>query len=231
MGALAITHHKARRAVVKALGSFKDEAVFRALLPLAAQDPSYFVEAEAVLAAARTKAEGAFEVLKQALERDSFNEVVRCRALEGFGELDDDRALPILFEYSRYGHHELIRAQALRTLGKMGQSRLRNREILEKIADTFRPPAGARTLRPKLAAVQALEMLNREEGLPVLRRVAESELDGRLVRSARVAMRKIEAGKDRGESIRKLEKRLDDLAEENRKVKDRLDRLEKTGAG
>jgi len=231
IGALAITHPKARRAVVKALGSFKDQAVFRALLPLAAQEPSYFVEAEAVLAAARTKTEGAFEVLKQALERDSFNEVVRCRALEGFGELDDERSLPILLEYARYGHHELIRAQALRTLGKMGQSRPRNREILEKIADTFRPPAGARTLRPKLAAVQALEMLNREEGLPVLRRVAESELDGRLVRSARVAMRKIEVGKDRGESVRKLEKRLDELAEENRKLKDRLDRLEKISTG
>jgi aminopeptidase N len=231
MGALAITHPKARRAAVKALGSFKDEAAFCALLPRAAQDPSYFVEAEAVLAAARTRTEGAFEVLKQALERDSFNEVVRCRALEGFGELEDDRALPVLFEYSRYGRHELIRAQALRSLGKMGQSRPRNREILEKIADTFRPPAGARTLRPKLAAVQALEMLNREEGLPVLRRVVESELDGRLVRSARVAMRKIEFGKDRGESIRKLEKRLDELAEENRKLKDRLDRLEKAGAG
>jgi len=231
MGALGIAHPKARRAVVQALGSFKDEAVFRALLPLAARDPSYFVEAEAVLAVARTKVEGAFEVLQQALERDSFNEVVRCRALEGFAELDDDRALSVVFQHCRYGHHELIRAQALRTLGKMGQSRPRNREILETIADTFRPPAGARTLRPKLAAVQALEMLNREEGLPILRRVAESELDGRLVRSARVAVRKIEAGKDRGESIRKLEKRLDDLAEENRKLKDRLDRLEKATAG
>jgi aminopeptidase N len=230
MGALAITHPKARRAVVKALGSFTDEAAFRALLPLAAADPSYLVEAEAVLAVARTKVKGAFEVLKQALERESFNEVVRCRALEGFGELDEERGLPILLEYSRYGHHELVRAQALRTLGRLGQSRPRNREILERVVDTFRPPAGARTLRPKLAAVQALEMLSREEGLPVLRRVAESELDGRLVRSARVAIRKIEAGKDRGESIRKLEKRLDELVEENRRFKDRLDRLEKTPA-
>jgi predicted nuclease with TOPRIM domain len=74
-------------------------------------------------------------------------------------------------------------------------------------------------------------MLNREEGLPVLRRVAESELDGRLVRSARVAMRKIQVAKDRGESVRKLEKRLDELAEENRKLKDRLDRLEEISTG
>lgn len=231
MAGLAVPHPKARRAVVKALGSFKDEAAFRALLPLAAHDPSCFVEAEAVLAVAHTKVEGAFEVLKQALERDSFNEVVRCHALEGFGELDADRALPLLFEHCRYGHHELVRAQTLRALGKVGQSRPHNREILEKIATTFRPPVGARTLRPKLAAIQALEMLNREEGLPILRRVAESELDGRVVRSARLAIRKIETGKDRGEAIRKLEKRLDDLAEENRKLRDRLDRLEKAPTG
>jgi aminopeptidase N len=228
MDALAIEHPKARRAVVKSLGNFKDEAVFRALLPVAEHDRSYFVEAEAALAAARTRVEGALEVLKRALGRDSFNEVIRCRALEGFGELDRDETLPFVFEHSRYGHHELVRAEALRTLGKMGQGRPHNREILEKIGDTFRPPSGARTLRPKLAAVQALETLGRDEALSILRRMAESEVDGRLVRSARVAMRKIEAGKDRGEAIRKLEKRLDDLAEENRKLRDRLDRLERT---
>jgi len=230
INALAIEHPKARRAVVRALGNFKDEGVFRALLPVAEHDHSYFVEAEAVLAAARTRVSDAFEVLKRAMDRDSFNEVVRCRALEGLGELDRDEALPLLFEHSRYGRHEMVRAQALRTLGKMGQSRPHNREILEKIGDTFRPPSGARTLRPKLAAVQALETLGRDDGLPILRRVAENEVDGRLVRSARVAMRKIEAGKDRGEAIRKLEKRLDDLAEENRKLRDRVDRLEKTPA-
>jgi aminopeptidase N len=228
MDALAIEHPKARRAVVKALGNFKDEAVFRALISLAEQDPSYFVEAEAVLAAARTKVGDAFPVLKRALERESYNQVVRCRALEGLGELDRDDGLPLLFAYCRYGHHEMVRAQALRTLGKMGQSRPHNREIVERIGDTFRPPSGPQTLRPKLAAIQALETLGVDEGLPILRRAAESEVDGRLVRSARVAMRKIEAGKDRGEAIRKVEKRLDDLAEENRKLKDRLDKLERT---
>jgi aminopeptidase N len=226
MGALGIAHPKARRAVVKALGNFKEVEAFEALSPLADQDASYFVEAEALLAVARTKVEGAFAVLNRALGRDSFNEVIRCRALEGFGELDDDRALPLLYEHCRYGRSELVRSQALRTLGKMGRTRPHDNEILERIADAFRPPAGPRTLRPKLAAVQALETLDRTEAAPVLRRVAELELDGRLVRSARMALRKIESGKDRGEAILKLEKRFDEFAEENRKLRDRLDRLE-----
>lgn len=226
IGALRIQHPKARREVVKALGGFKETEAFEALQPLAEHDPSYFVEAEAVLAVARTRAEGAFSVLESALGRGSFNEVLRCRALEGFGELDDERALPLLYEYCRYGHHELVRSQAFRTLGKMGRSRPYNQEILDRISDTFRPPSGPRTFRPKLAALQALESLNREEAKPVLRRVADLELDGRLIRNARLALRKIESGKEPGEAIRKLEKRLDEYAEENRKLKDRLDRLE-----
>jgi aminopeptidase N len=226
IGGLKISHVKARRAVVKALGNFKEKQAFEALKPLAEKDPSYFVEAEAVYAIARTKEEGAFAVLESGLAKDSFNEVIRCKALEGFGELDDDQALPILYEHSSYGKAELVRAQALRTLGKMGKSRPNNREILEKVGDAFQAPSGPRSFRAKLAAIQALESLNREEGIPILKRVAETELDGRLVRNARMAIRKIEKGKDKGEAIQKLEKRLDDFAEENKKLKDRLDRLE-----
>jgi aminopeptidase N len=229
IGGLQVTHPKARRAVVKALGNFKDEKAFESLRPMAEKDSSYFVEAEAVHAIARTKAEGAFSLVVGALEKDSFNDVIRCKALEGFGELDDDQALSILYEHSRYGKPELVRAQALRTLGKMGKSRPDNREILEKISDAFQAPEGPRSFRAKLAAIQALETLNREEGLPILKRVAETELDGRLVRNARLAMRKIERGKDKGEAIQKLEKRLEEFAEESKKLKDRLDKLESLG--
>jgi aminopeptidase N len=226
IGGLQISHVKARRAVVKALGNFKEQQAYEALKPLAEKDHSYFVEAEAVYAIARTKVEDAFAVLESGLVKDSFNEIIRCKALEGFGELDDDRALPILYEHSRYGKAEMVRAQALRTLGKMGKSRPHNREILEKIGDAFQAPFGPRSFRAKLSAIQALETLNREEAIPVLKRVAETELDGRLVRNARMAIRKIEKGKDKGEAIQKLEKRMDDFAEENKKLKDRLDRLE-----
>jgi aminopeptidase N len=228
IGGLKVTHPKARRAVVKALGNFKEEEAFRALRPLAEKDASYFVEAEAVHAIARTKAEGAFPLVLGALEKDSFNDIIRCKALEGFGELDDDKALSTLYECSRYGKPELVRAQALRILGKMGKSRPDNLEILEKISDAFQAPEGPRSFRAKLAAIQALETLNREGGLPILKRVAETELDGRLVRNARLAMRKIERGKDKGEAILKLEKRLEEFAEESKKLKDRLDKLEQT---
>ena len=101
-----------------------------------------------------------------------------------------------------------------------------NREILEKMGDAFQAPSDPRSFRAKLAAIQALESMNREEAIPILKKVAETELDGRLVRSAKMAIRKIEKGKDKGEAIQKLDKRLDDFAEENKKLKDRLDRLE-----
>ena len=230
IGGLKIPHPKARRAVAKAIGNFKEEEAFRALGPMAEKDASYFVEAEAVYAIARTKIEGAFAVLQSALKKDSFNDIIRCKALEGLGELDDDRALPLLFEHSCYGEPELVRAQALRALGKMGKGRPDNREILEKIINAFQAPPGPRSFRAKLAAINALETLNREEALSPLKRVAETELDGRLVRNARMAMRKIQTGKDKGEAIQKLEKRLDEFAVENKKLKDRLDRLEAGGS-
>ncbi|UCE83725.1 MAG: HEAT repeat domain-containing protein [Deltaproteobacteria bacterium] len=230
IGGVTAPHPKARRGIVKALGNFKDEKVLQTLRPLAEEDPSYFVEAEAIHAVARTKLEAAFELVEKALERDSFNEIIRCRALEGLAELDDDRALPLLYEHAVYGKPELVRAQALRSMGKMGKTRPHNKQILDKLSDAFQPPPGPRSFRAKLAAIQALETVNREEALPLLRRVAENELDGRLVRNARLAMRKIEKGRDKGEAVQKLEKRLEDFVEESKKLKDRLDRLEAQGS-
>jgi hypothetical protein len=98
------------------------------------------------------------------------------------------------------------------------------------LSDAFQPPSGPRSFRAKLAAIQALETVNREEALPLLRRVAENELDGRLVRNARMAKRKIEKGRDKGEAVQKLEKRLEDFVEDSKKLKDRLDRLEAQGS-
>ena len=57
-------------------------------------DASYFVEAEAALALGRTRAAEALALLPALLDRPSFQDVIRSRAIEGLGKCGDERALP-----------------------------------------------------------------------------------------------------------------------------------------
>ena len=60
--------------------------------------------------------------------------------------------------------------------------------------------------------------------------VAVRELDGRVVRSARLAVTSIRGAGDKGDEVKKLREEMDKLADENRSLKDRLDKLEAKGA-
>ena len=67
-----VSNPKARRAVVTALGEFKDGAVVKALAPLLEHDESYFVEAEAARSIARTKQPEAFDLVSGAIGTSLF---------------------------------------------------------------------------------------------------------------------------------------------------------------
>ncbi|HEY7270714.1 MAG TPA: aminopeptidase, partial [Dehalococcoidia bacterium] len=80
--------------------------------------------------------------------------------------------------------------------------------------------------RCQTAAIDALKDIKDPKALPHLQRIADRELDGRVVRMARDAVQKIRQGQDKGEEMKKLREEVDKLADENRALRDRLDKLE-----
>ena len=83
--ALSLEHPKARRAVVKALSTYKDDATVRDALGalVRAGDPSYYVEADAIRGWAAMRPPEAFGQLEQLALRDSHKEVILAPLLEG----------------------------------------------------------------------------------------------------------------------------------------------------
>jgi len=219
IGALAVKHPKARRAVVRALGEFKDELTANALLKVLEKDESYFVEAEAALALAKTKSPKAFEALQKALEKDSFDEVIRAHVFQGFGELRDARALPLALEWSKYGKPSQVRQAAVAALGKLGEGR---HEVVDYLSDLLED----KDLWVRLAAIDALKELKDDRAIPALQRVIDRALDGRERRRAKEAIQKLKEGKDRSDELKKLREDLERLREENRQLRDRLDKVE-----
>jgi aminopeptidase N len=225
LASVNVAHPKARRAIFRALGEFRDERAAEALAKVVdAGDESYYAEAAATAAIGKTRSPRAFEALERSLAKDSMNEVIRAAAFDGFAELKDERAAPLAIEWSRYGKPQNARGGASASLGKLGEivPEHKKEEVVDHLTTLLDDP----WLRTQLSAVGALQELKASRAVAHLERTAQRDLDGRVVRAARLAAQAIRQSGDKGEEVKKLREEVDKLADENRGLKDRLDKLE-----
>jgi aminopeptidase N len=230
LACLRVQHPRARRAVVEALGEFRDEPpaqrgarAAEALDRLLRRgDASYYVEAAAAASIGKTRSKRAFAALERALEKESHNEVVRVRAFEGFASLRDERAVPIAIEWTAYGRPEQARNAAAGCLGRLAKYAEKKEPALDRLIELLDDPS----LRTRLAAVGALQELADDRAVGALERLAARDLDGRVVRRCREVAARLREGRDKGEEVRKLREELDKLREEQKTLKDRLEKME-----
>jgi aminopeptidase N len=226
LAGLAVPHPKARRAVVKALGEFHDERAATALRGLLSRgDASYFIEGQAAAALGKTKSSQAYDAVALALERQSYLETIRAQAFAGFAELKDARAIDVAKQWCAYGKPTRARVAAISCLGKLGDAHAERRnEIVEFLGGLTSDPE----FRVRLNLSDALESLKAREAIPHLERLVDQELDGRVRRAARRAIESLKEGRGRSDEVTSLRHDLDALREENRLLRDRLDRIEAT---
>ncbi|HWC28484.1 MAG TPA: M1 family aminopeptidase [Dehalococcoidia bacterium] len=225
LASLNVQHPKARRAVVRALGEFREERAGQALARVIDEgDASYYVEASATAAIGKTRTQAAYGALERSLGKNSQNDIIRASAFEGFGQLRDERGVQLGLEWSRYGRPPNVRGAAASSLGQLGQvvPEHRKEEIVDHLVTLVRDP----WLRTQVSSINALGELKATKALADLDRAARTALDDRVVRSARVAAKRIRESGDKGDDLKKLREEVDKLTDENRTLKDRLDKLE-----
>lgn len=217
-------HPKARRHLVKALGSFRhDERAADALLPSLARDASYFVEAESAMSLAKTRSPRAFDKLREVMTRPSYLDVIESMCLSGMAELRDERGIDVALEAARYGKPVIGRRAAIAALGALGAEHAPRqravREALEELLDD-------RDFRARIAAVEALRVLGDADSIGALKRAEAKDLDGRVRRRAREVARKLAEGAGPAEQVKSLRDAVEKLQDENRELKERLLKLE-----
>jgi len=210
-------HPKVRRAVASALGNFKSAEAAKVLEKRAKSDPSYLVEAESVRSLGRTRQVDALPVIVSLLDRSSWAEVSRAGALDALGALRDERALPEVLKRTEYGFPTRGRRAAIAALPQISEGR-KVREHLEDLLDDKDPHL-------KIDVVAALQSLGDLKSRGPLHRAKERELDGRVVRRLREALR--DMGEHRAVAERKrLNEELDGVRNEVSELKARLSKLE-----
>lgn len=209
-------HPKVRRAVAAALGAFKHEKPVKPLAKLAKKDPSYLVEAEASRALGRTRQKGVKSTLLELVDRASWADVTRAGALDGLGHLADEETIDDVIAWTRYGVPTRGRRAAISALTRISDHK-KVRRCLEDLLDDADPHL-------RIDVVAALEDLGDPKSRAALSRRLPHELDGRVARRIREALR------DMGEAGSRERKRLNDELEtlkgELSEIKTRLARLE-----
>ncbi|MBI4220216.1 MAG: HEAT repeat domain-containing protein [Chloroflexi bacterium] len=219
LGCARVEHPRARRGVADGLGEFKDERAGKALAAMLESDSSYYVAMSAATGLGKTRWEGGYQTLVNALERSSHLEAIRSGALAGLAELKDDRAIKVASDWTSYGKPARAREAAVSTLGKLGENKP---DAVDRLVDLLDDP----WLRVRQRAASALGDLKEPKAIPHLSRLVERELDGRVIREARLAIKEIRDGKNAPDDVKKLREDLNRLEEENKTLKGRVEKLE-----
>ncbi|HXW76899.1 MAG TPA: HEAT repeat domain-containing protein, partial [Candidatus Eremiobacteraceae bacterium] len=161
----------------------------------------------------------AFELLKGALKKSSWNDVIRCGAIAGFAELADARAIPVVLEWTKYGKPNAVRRAAIAALGKLGEGRKDVRDAVIALLDD-------RSLMVRITAVGALEALHDLTVLPALEAIANADVDGRLKRRSAEAVRALRELSEKTGDVKQLRDEIAELKAANRSLSDRLEFLE-----
>lgn len=242
--AISVLHPKARLAVVKALGQFKDERATQTLKALADADASYFVEAEAVQAWASSQisptsrsSEPHFDLIESLLlsklEKPSFHEVIRSAALHamadlpGIGRGERPMALQALIEWTRRGKPEDARIAAVDALGKVGRGaspaeRAQVLDVLSHLAEEV-------NFRLRMVLIHALEQTESPDAIRALHRMRDTDPDPRVKRSSLLAADRLAIGGTPPESVIRLKSSLEKLEEDHRKLRSLVEELKGPG--
>lgn len=215
---------KVRRAIASVLGEFRDEKAAAALEKILTGDVTDLVEMAAASALGKTRQPRAYDTLIQALERSSFNEVLRSGVFHGFTELRDERVLPTILEWTNYGKPDQARYSATLALGHLGKF-VKDKEK-EQIIDRLLDLLEDKSWRTRMSAISALQTLGDEKAIRRLHRTVETAIDGREVRRSREAILAIRESKGRDDEVKKLQDDLEKLSTENRELRDRVESLE-----
>jgi aminopeptidase N len=217
---LKVKHPKVRRAVVKAIGEFKKEESLELIRPLLQDDESYFVRSEAAIAIGKTKSKVAIDILKEAAETTTFQNVVAQGAIAGLKEFTSDKEVAeFITEKSKYGNYHRIREAAVFALGRFADNPIVFDHLKTLLTDKW--------FRVRINTCRALADSELITAISDLTWVMENDLDHRVRRVAEECINIIREATKKPKEVTQMREELESLKSKNLELLQRMDRLER----
>jgi aminopeptidase N len=228
---------RVRTAIAETLGKFqapqqaelaeRSAQALKALLERG--DISYRVESAAANALGKTRSAGSVDYLEKLIDRPSWNHAVQRGIFKGMAASGDERAVDILAAYLDDSNRpitlRLAASSGMMTLG--GNRHLYSEEARQRAVTALCHAVEHDHWEPVRAVSSlALMSLGEKRAIGILERVASHELETRAQRDMRVAAHALRTGDKSEEQLKVLRKDLDQVREENRKLKEQLGAIE-----
>ena len=192
-------------------------------------DISYRVESAAAHSLGKTRSAGSVDHLEKLIDRPSLNHSVQRGIFNGMAESGDDRAVDILATYLNDSNRPITLRYAassgMLTLG--GNRHLYTEEARQRAVTALCHAVEHDHWEPvRAVSAVALMSLGEKRAISILERLASHETETRVQRDMRVAAHALRTGDKSEEQLKLLRKDLDQVREENRKLKEQLGALE-----
>ena len=219
----SVKHPKVRNPIAEALGKFKRNRKAAEALKkiLETSSESYYVRMQAAISLGKINLPEYKDTLIKALNIPSHNNVITAGALHGLAELGDEESFKIILEHTDLRKPNTIRIPATIALAKFPGRKETYQRLAELSEDRFDRVRGA--------VIQAAREMLDPKLLPMLDKMSERDLNDRIRRLAREVARKIREQMERGVEYKELREEIEKIREENRKIIDRIARIEVKG--
>ena len=232
-----VQHSRVREAIARALGEFQApqqaelaQRAAQALRPILENgDVSYRVEATAAQALGKTRTEGSIDLLTKIIARPSWMDFVQRGIFCGLAETGEDRVVDILISYlNNPDNHPVLRRAAAFGLVVLGDNRyLYSEEARQRAVTGLLQSVEHDSWGPvRMIASRALMSLGEKRAIDTLERLAGPELDSGVQRLMRVAAHTLRVSDKSDEQLKLLRNDLDEVREENRRLREQLNALE-----
>ncbi len=218
---IKISHAKARRAVIRALGEFKKEESLELLKPILHNDESYFVESEAATAIGKTKSKNAVAILRKATETTSFQNTVAQGAIAGLKEFAGDKDIAtFLIRKSMNGNYHRVREAATFALGRFVDGN-------QAVSDHLKGLLADKWFRVRINACRAFAEGEVAKAIPDLNRIAQSDLDNRVRRVAEECVNIIRDASRKPKEVTQMREEIERVKSKNLELLQKMDRWER----
>ncbi|GAC1618085.1 MAG: M1 family metallopeptidase [Ktedonobacteraceae bacterium] len=228
---------RVRTAICNTLGQFQSpqqaELAARSAQALYAVlergDVSYQVESAAAESLGKTRTSGCVDQLLKFMDRTNWNYVLQRGICKGLAATGEDRIAAILAEYLYSTDRPLLLrfAAAIGMMALADSRHLYNEEARQRAATALCIAVEHDSWEPVRAiSAMALGTLGEKRAIGVLEQAASHETETPVQRYMRLAVHTLRTGDKSDEQLKQLRKDLDQLREENRKLKEQLGALE-----
>ncbi len=224
--AVKIQDSRARSKVAAALGNFyKEERAFNSLVKMLDDTDSYFVVAAAATSIGKIKHKNSLKILVERLPKieSSWTDIVLRGYLSGIAASEKKEAIDILLPYFEVGKSDHCRREIIVHLAKLGKlCKKEHPEIKAILEKTLLNDKSHRVSRATISAISSygdislIPSLNQAEKMFHLHHVK---------RAAKCSIRALSKTKDNSD-LKPLERTIEELQTENRKIKERLSKIE-----